>query len=553
MRLFAAVLIVAAVLVDGFFAFVNFYPVAPARGKGARRVVLTSLPPNQAKWLSDHLIAEFNAEHNTDIVVQTTDEEHMVDAIATANKNELLLASLPSARGSEAISRGLLRSFEDAVGRQKIDTDLSTVRHKVMRVAQVDGKQYFLPRFTLLDLIVYRVSRVRDAVRNWQLAKDHINAALKRVNGRGLPEGYHLELEPEHWDAFDRFVVAWYWAHRKYNGKPAQGRIAHRVGEDLDAVWDIAEGVYRAGANDKTFADTTSLASRDYFAWEVLYRQEGLFHPSMFDGKGVDDERVLDLISKGEINLATIDQMEAFTLHGGSHIGTPPKVEDPDDLAFSPMPRISSLELDETGKPKRTGQPFSFREDWVWALPKDAPDVQLAYDLVMFFWDRENHRRECEALGTIPLRMDVTRERASLFRLVWMDDIFDAVFAEWEHAHRLPQGAATGQGSVYAQLWDLIVAKKDVNTPEQILAILKNPPQPRAAKPPPPPKVEEPTDGGAPADLLDQDLGSTTGEEDDEDAPVQFDDELWRGKVELDLPPLPTAAPVKTPAKGAKK
>ena len=193
------------------------------------------------------------------------------------------------------------------------------------------------------------------------------------------------------------------------------------------------------------------------------------------------------------------------------------------------MPRLSSLELDAAGKSVRPGQPFSLREDWVWALPKDAPDAELAYSFVTFLWERDNHRRECEAIGTLPLRMDVTKERASLFRLEWMDDIFDAVFAEWEHAAALPDDVVGGNGSRYAQLWQKIVADETATTPEQILAALKAAPP---ARPPPPVTT---TLHVPDAMLVDGGIGDPNSE-DDEDTPLVFDDELWRGKAELDLP-----------------
>jgi Bacterial extracellular solute-binding protein len=523
-RVLGVVVVILAVLVDGFFALVNFYPVAPARGRGPQRKVLVALDASQARWLTDNLVDEFNREHNVDVSLVPVDEERLLAELekAKAGGGELMLAAIPRALGARAIKGGLTRSFEDTAPRAQLAADLAAVTPPVMRAAEFEGKQYFLPRWSLLDVTVYRESRVRDAVRHWSLLRREIDAALKAANGRGLPPGYQLELQPEEWDGYDRFVIGYYWARRRYAGQPARGRVAHRTGEELDGVVDITEGIYRAGAGDATIADTSSQAARDYFEWEALYRKHGLYNAAMFDVKPLDDDGILDGLQRGELFLATVDQMQAFTLHGGSHTGTPPHVDDPDDLGFAPLARISSVELSPKGHPARAGQPFSFREDWVWALPSKSADPALAYELVKFLWEREQHYRECEALGALPLRTDVMRERSSLFKLVWMDDVFDATFTEWDRATPLPDSVAGGLGSSYAQLWDRIVTARAA--PDAIAGLLHAPPAPR----PPPAPAPAPATTDTPAAAV------AAREDDDDDSMSAVDDELWRGRVELE-------------------
>ncbi|MEO6954436.1 MAG: hypothetical protein ABI321_21745, partial [Polyangia bacterium] len=225
-------------------------------------------------------------------------------------------------------------------------------------------------------------------------------------------------------------------------------------------------------------------------------------------------------VKRGDLYLATVNQQQAFALHGGSYRGARPLIADPDDLAFAPMPRVSSQALEPNGHPLRAGRPFSFREDWVWALPKDSPSPELAYALVQFLWQRDQHVRECEALGTLPLRRDVMRERAAIFKVVWMDDLFDAIFDEWKTASPLPERVEGGLGSTYAQLWDRIVEQR-----QPMDALLKAPPPPRRLD------VAHTVDPIA----LDADAGvADAGADPDDDALEQAEDELWRGKVELD-------------------
>ena len=518
-RALLALVIILAVVVDGFFALVNFYPVAPARGPGKPRKVLVSLDGAQARWLNDTLLAEFNVEHDSNVSLEVVPDEALLPTL-TREKGSLLLAALPRAFGARAIAAGVVRSFEDVATPKQLAADLDAIDPAVVDAAKVDGKQYFVPRAALLDVMVYRISRVRDAVRHWSLLRSDIDGALKLANGKGLPPGYSLELSPEAWDSYDRFVIAYYWAHRRYEGRPARGRVGHRTGEGLDEVTELIEDLYRAGSTDGTLDHFDSQPVRDHLAWESLYRKHKLFADELFVGPGaVDDDGLLELLRKGDLYLATLNQMQAFTLHGGGHRGTPPKVADPDDLAFAPLPRISSLELGRSG-PARPGRPFSFREDWVWALPADGPDRQLAYDLVNFLWQREQHSRECAALGTLPLRKDVMRERFALFELVWMDDIFDAAFLEWPHASPVPERVDSGVGSTYAQLWTAIVANRA--TAEATEALLQRPPSPRELPHP------TPVDTGAAAD------GGLGEPSDDDGDSALTDDQLWRGNVELE-------------------
>jgi hypothetical protein len=271
--------------------------------------------------------------------------------------------------------------------------------------------------------------------------------------------------------------------------------------------------------SDETLAQPGSQAARDFFAWEMLMRKQGLFAPAMFGDEPLDDDGIREGLQKGEIYLATVDQQRAFSLHGGSHTGTPPEVDDADDLGFAPLGRIGSLELGADGKPLRAGRSFSFREDWVWAVPAhdSQVDASTAYELVKFLWQKENHVRACEALGQLPLRLDVQRERSSLFRLIWMDDVYDAAFAELPGAQPVPDSVEGGLGATYAELWKAIVAEGGS------LKLLQSPPSPS----PEPEKVAEKAEPKEPPE-------ATLKEEDDDDRAEAIDTELWRGKVELD-------------------
>jgi hypothetical protein len=516
-------------LIDGFFALVNFYPVAPHRARGPRRYVYAEMEASQAEWFQHNVLDEFNDENNTNLQLRVVQNEAMLHALADArgHGNDAVLAAVPIEFALRAIHDHAARPFDEAVPSARIASDLADVRPEAITGARAEGRQWFLPRSTVLDVAVYRASRVRDAEEHWTLVRPQIEAALRAVNGRGLPAGYQLDQWPPDWDQYDLFVLGYYWAHRSYDGQPARPRIAHRSGDDVDAQLDIVSGIYRMGGSDATIPHADSTASVDYFAWETLYRQQGLYAPEMFDDDGLDDEGMLDAIGSGDIYLANIDQVEAFSLHGGGHRGVAARVREPEDIGFVAMPRGMSLDLDARGRPARHASGFSFREETVWMLPSGGPDTGLAYALVRWALARENHVRECEALGLLPIREDVIRERASIFRLQWMSDVFDSAFAQWPRSEPVPGALLTNVGPTYAALWSHLVNDRAVApTPRDAIATaLRAPPPPAAPSAPatPTPTPTPPAAASADAGAQNEDLESIEAE----------DPGAWRQRVVL--------------------
>lgn len=506
--------IVMGVAVDAFFAIVNFYPVAPHRDRGPKRYVVMQLDEVQAAWFQTNILDEFNDETASNLqLLRVTDEEQLQAATAAAAKQgkDVVLTALPVTQIRHAIDTKLVQPFSGAIAPADLTRDFGHLGTSVLAAGQVNGTQYFLPRMAVIDVAVYRVSKVRDAVLHWSVLRPQINAALRAVNGRGLPANFELGLTPDTWTSYDLFVMGYYWAHRSYGGQPARPRIAHRTGDEIDGQRDIVAAIYRLGATDATIDHYDARAALDFFQWEALAHAANIYDPGMYAADPFDDEAVTAGLESGQLFFAPIDSMEAFNLHGGAHANAPAHVDDPSDLEFTSMPRGASLELDPNGHPVRTRSSFSFREDWVWALPATTHSAAIAYKLVQFLWRPEIHARECEALGTLPLHPDVVAERVSRFRLDWMSHVFDAGLEQARQGEPTPPALIEkGVGSVYAQLWTKIVDGNTPPTPDTaIAAILHAPPPPKPldvaaapepdheaaaetpTEPPPPPAQED--------------------------------------------------------------
>jgi hypothetical protein len=479
--------VVLGVAVDAFFAIVNFYPVAPHASRGPKRYVVMQLDPVQAAWFQANVLDDFNDEANANLqLLRVDDEEQLQAATAAAAKrgDDPVLVLLTTTQVDHARSTGLVQPFTAVASASQIAADFGGLGDAAIAPTKVGGQPYYLPGVARLDVAVYRISKVRDAVLHWSVLRPEIDAALRRVNGRGLPAGYELSLSPEAWDSYDVFVMAYYWANRVYGGQPARPRIAHRTGDEIDGQRDIAAALYRMGGDDKTFLRTDARPAVDYFQWEALMHAEGLYPEAMYADDPYDDEAMMAGLEKGELFLGSLDAMEAFSLHGGAHVGAQPQTDDAADLGFTMLPRGASLALDAKGQPARRGATFSFREDWVWALPTTASGAGAddAYRLVQFLWRPGIHARICEALGTLPVHPEVVAARASYFRLDWMRHVFEAGFDQARRGEPEPAAlVGKGLGSVYAQLWTKIVAGRMAPAPDgAIAAVLHAPPPPKA-------------------------------------------------------------------------
>ncbi|MEI8255705.1 MAG: hypothetical protein WCJ30_08545, partial [Deltaproteobacteria bacterium] len=407
-------------------------------------------------------------------------------------------AAMPVSLARWAADNQRAAPFDGAVPAARIITDVSDLRPEIVTAARYRGRQFFLPRSVVLDVIVYRRSRVRDAMIHWRALEHDIDAALRASNGAGLPPGYSLEQNPAQWDAYDEAVLAYYWAHRSYDGLPPRARVAHRTGNGVDGQLDFAAGLFRAGGSDEALATRDSVPAIDWLRWETLYRAEGLYASEMYAPGGLDNEGVLAAITRGDVYFAAVDQMEAFTLHGGGHRDAPPRVPDEDDLGFVATPRFRSLDLDDHGRPARNAKGFSFVEEDVWTLPVHGRDRAVAYDLVQWVLSRDQHARECAALGMLPMRTDVHRDRVTLFRAPWMLDVFEAGFAEWNRAQPPPATLDSGAGLDLALTWDQLVRGRAAGrgATAAILAVLRAPVT----------RMDAPEDAESPADAQDPDV-----------------------------------------------
>jgi hypothetical protein len=291
----------------------------------------------------------------------------------------------------------------------EIRDDYDPVALEMGRFSTITGeKLYFLPRKLETRLMVYRKSKVTDAVENWPKFRAQIQDVLKRENGYGLPEDYSLESDINQWDFYDLLVVGYYWANIEYNGKK-MGRIAHRSKNYAGTAIGLIDRALQLGAvnEDIRKVDKSSEPFIDMLYWESIFRKHNLYSLGMWEDDGWYAFDIYKGIKEGDVFLTWLHQLDCMLIYGAEQLGmqTPPNKKE--DLGISIMPQGVSFELTNNGRPKRIGTRGAHTFGWFWGIPKGSPEPELAYKLAKFITSYEVHLEESKNFFLVPVRKSV--------------------------------------------------------------------------------------------------------------------------------------------------
>ena len=351
--------------------------------------------------------------------------------------------------------------YDDVLSAQELQELKAQYDSHALKLGIIDGKLYYVPRKLETRMMTYLKSKVDEAVKGWKKFESEINAVLREDNGYGLPARYQLEKNPNLWDYYDVFVVAYYWAHTPYYGIKMP-RMAHRGKKYGGTVVGLVDRIYQMGG---TVADVLKMSMDpvvDMFVWEAIYRKNGLYNPGIWQdpwsGGGI-----WNAMKDGKVFLAMMHQIDSFFMHGGTHPQMQGYLPDPNDMGLSVMPQGLSFEVDAKGNPLRTGSRKAGTAGWWWGIPKTAPYPQLSAELAQWITSYENHLAECRVFGMMPIRKDILADLQRVFPKDWMADVFDTSIKQIKL-----NGDTTGPllreysdvGKIYLTAWyDIVVGK----------------------------------------------------------------------------------------------
>lgn len=301
------------------------------------------------------------------------------------------LASVPLAVASTVAEADLVVPVERISG-ERLQAVKSRFTPAAQMVATVETKVSsdltYIPDYLEVHVLAYRASKVELARQRWTEQRDAIEKALEAVNGRGLPEGYTLEEDPTEWDDFDIFVLGWTWTKLDENTQPAP-RIAIRSASYWPAVEGMIERLNRHGQSSTTW--TRGGPMTDLMVWLALHREHGLQRDKVFSQTPrlrTSGTSVTKMFAKGDIYLTRVNQLRASEIRQYLKQFQPGFTTD--DIAFAPLPRGVSVDLDESGTPQRTLNQDGLVNAWLWAIPRSSENQETALDVALDIVSAQN-------------------------------------------------------------------------------------------------------------------------------------------------------------------
>jgi ABC-type glycerol-3-phosphate transport system substrate-binding protein len=393
---------------------------------------------NQDRWFRERLKG-FAEEHHVDLKFVSYDRTAELRALLESERDATVktigLVKIQKPMLATLVEEGLVMPLAKIVGGRQLVLDLDDYVDTALGDVYFEGKKsggvaeaYYIPRKLEANTLLYRRSKVAEAVQRWTRFRPQIERMFREHNGHGLPSDYELETDPNEWDWYDLAVVSFYWAKSEYGGK-RMPRTAHRGRRYGGTMTEIATKIFQAGGDSRAllFEGVENLeAISDALEWEAFYRKNGLYNPAMWEQRWAGSH-IWKAMAEDKVFLAFMHQLDAFFIHGNPVADLDGYLKEPDDMATAIMPRGVSLALDGNGKYVREGRSASLKTGWWWGIPQTAPNPELSYKLVRYITSKEFHLEESVRFGMLPIRKDVASELELLKsdpERKWMGDIF---------------------------------------------------------------------------------------------------------------------------------
>lgn len=404
-------------------AFLALFAVTvPAHAK-TELMMLVKMMPAQAAWVKKNVLEPFEKENDVAIRLQNFETYQELETVFSRNQ-AFDIIKVPMDRAVAFREGGYITPVSSIADSAK----LSEIRRDyVLPPLAVNlDTVFYVPRKMECRIMVYRVSKVREAANQYLPLVADINLALARYNETGLPNGYVLEDDPSEWDYYDVLVAGCVWAKKAGGVNP--GRIGHRGANYEGTMLRIVDRAFQFGATRGEIPYLTSRPVTEAFEWEFIYSKMKAYNQDMFtqNWKGKD---LWIAFGKGDIYLSFLTQLDCFFLLGTGEPDMQGYFKDPEDVGFAVMPRAASLMGEENlfvNRNVTTG-------GWVWALGKESSNKALALKLILQMTSRENQEREFNAFGTFPTRRALLKENNDkLYLKRWQNRMLQASIRQIE-------------------------------------------------------------------------------------------------------------------------
>lgn len=435
-----ALLITLCILIGGGFAAKTLiWPPTMPRSI----TILIRMMDQQERWFIENIIRDFEKKNRCEVTVERFENELEIVKILESqrkmkNSSNVSLVKTPLPLTLVLYREGLVMPFEDILmdlklGRPEIESRLRNIEDEYDYIAlkmcsfdTITGKKlFFLPRKLETRLMIYRKSKVADAVKKWRKFEAQLNDIVKKENGYGLPRNFNLESDVNSWDYYDILVVAYYWANTEYNGEKS-ARIAHRSRDYAGTSRGLIDRALQLGAIEETIRDMYKFSDPiiDMFQWEAIFRKYNLYCKDMWQANGWSGLNIYEGIKRESVFLAWMHQLDCLLICGCEQLGIRGYLDNKEDFGVAIMPLGVAFELTKDGLSKRTGSRLAHTFGWFWGIPKDSPEPELAYKLARFITSKESHLEECKNFFLIPVRKDASDKLNVDLKSNWKYEIY---------------------------------------------------------------------------------------------------------------------------------
>lgn len=431
-----------------------------------RLKVLIHMTEKQGAYFTDTLMEKFEEETGHKVEVLKAPSIDEIPWLLKMNVDKLSLVKVPFIHAWSLVDSGYIKPLDRF--RPSDDVEQFKKEYMLTYFGRKNIEQYLLPRKFETRIMVHRADKMNLLREQLNYYKDSINIVLKSMNGYGLPANFVLENDPNLWNDFDIFVLGWIWSRLEFNGitKP---RIAFRAGNYSGTSQRVIDRVIQIGGDSLQIMTINGPAVTDAFHWEAAFAYSGIYTPKMLS-KRWKGKNIWEGFKNDDVFLSYMTQVDCFELLGNPKDTTDGYFfGDPDSLIISLMPSGASLALTKQGFRERIGTHSITTGGWWWAIPMEAPDPDLSYDLYRFITDQKNQKKECLKFGMIPVRNDLVQDKSILFDKGKLSEILrisyqqlqkngnNILFSD-ENFNRISE--------LYLKAWEDIVIKRKWNTSE---------------------------------------------------------------------------------------
>jgi hypothetical protein len=410
--------------------------LAPAQalpfGKEKMKVIISMIGP-QAVQFEKKLIRAFKLIYKIDVIVINVENIDDIEQVLDDNREETGLCMVPFGKSWSLVYQNKIMPLNTFLA--KPDLDEFKKEYILTWLGEQNGRSFFMPHKYETRIMVYRKSKVDDAIAKWNIVadsmypyRDTINTIMKAINGRGLPIDYNFEPDPNRWDYFDVFVAGALWARTPYDGA-AKPRIAYRGKRYSGTSLGLIDRAFQCNADTSMVLHLRGDGVADAFDWEAAYAYSGILNKRMWE-EGWAGRELWKAFGDNEIFMSFLTQIDCVFLHGTSDPAIKGFMQDPADIGFALMPEGCSTILDSKGFILRTGTRAITNGGWWWAIPAGWTAPDLSWKLFRYISNRDNQLDECTSFGMIPVREDVLKDKSILWQSGWISEMFRASYQQ---------------------------------------------------------------------------------------------------------------------------